>query len=80
MIRGAITLATRMVGAARVFGYLLRVTREGWESFCAKVRTPVDAIEALLPGSEIHRKAKNLDGTDGFTTEDVAAFFVRLAG
>lgn len=73
-------LAARMVGAARVFGYLLRVGREGWERLCAMVMIRADAVEALLPGGKILRMAEELDGTDGLTADEVVASFARSAG
>ncbi len=67
----------RMGNVARVYGYLLLATRDGWDRFCEQAMLPPAGLEDSLVGGDLLRMAEEEAEGDGATAAEVLAVFAR---
>jgi len=59
--------------AARIFGYLLRIARDGWAAFCDREMLPSGGLEAALVGGCVLAAAEAEAAADGVTAGELEA-------
>lgn len=67
-------LATRLEGAARLYGYLVRVHGDAWARFCAAENMDPGVCEALAPGNQTLEVAAGEAGARGFTDAEAQEY------
>jgi len=70
----------RLLDAALVFGYLLKVKLAGWRAFCAELHLDPELCWSLLPGFEAVQRAEETADQGAFTAEEVVAWRQRKGG
>lgn len=73
-------IGERMFDAARLFGYLLRVKREGWRAFCRDQQIDPDVSWSFLPGFATLQKAERMAAEVAFEPEGATAYWARKYG
>jgi hypothetical protein len=66
-------LAERVGAVGSLYGYLYRVRREGWRSFCEGLHLPPDLYADRLPGRDLLDVADRFAETWAFTPEEALA-------
>lgn len=70
-------VSARCRGAARVFGYLLKIHADGWALFCRRERLDPAVCEAGLPGDLVLEQSLREAEADGFMADEARAHLRR---
>ena len=65
--------SARLTTLARVYGYLLRVYRDGWAGSCDRAMPPDGGLEPALIGGDVLRAAEEEADGDAVTADEVVA-------